>query len=63
MRKYHDLSDIVDENLRQALEKTSNGCFVVVFENPDKAIEAIVMHRFINNISSMIAKENLFSLH
>jgi hypothetical protein len=26
-------------------------------------MEPIVMHRFTNNLSSMIAKENLFSLH
>ena len=36
---------------------------MIVYEDADKSIEPLVMHRFVNNLSSMIAKENLFSLH
>ena len=39
------------------------GCFVVVFEVGNGHVEPIVMHRFIKNMSCMIAKEPLFSLH
>lgn len=41
----------------------SIGCFVIVFYDLDDAMEPIVMHKFANNMSSMIAKENLYSLH
>ena len=64
MRKYHDIeTEIKDPHLKQALSKLSIGCFVIVYEDADKSIEPLVMHKFVNNLSSMIAKENLFSLH
>jgi len=63
MRKYHDVTDLLDNKLREELSKLSVGCFVIVFEDQDGSIEPLVMHRFVNNLSSMIAKENLFSLH
>ncbi len=39
------------------------GCFVIVFIDKDEAMEPVVMHKFAKNTSSMIAKENLYSLH
>jgi hypothetical protein len=41
----------------------SIGCFVIVFVDKDNSIEPVVMHKFAKNTSSMIAKENLYSLH
>jgi hypothetical protein len=63
MRKYHDVTDLQDAELAKYIEKLSIGCFVIVFEDEDGSIEPLVMHRFVNCLASMIAKENLFSLH
>lgn len=63
MRKYHDTSDLKDSELAKYIEKLSIGCFVIVFEDTDGSVESLVMHRFVNCLASMIAKENLFSLH
>lgn len=63
MFKYHELTDLQDENLRNNVDKLSIGCFIIVFIDKDDQIEPVVMHRFAKNISSMIAKENLYSLH
>jgi hypothetical protein len=63
MRKYHDVKDLEDEQMKAKLDRLSIGCFVVVFEAEDGAVEPTVMHRFSGNLSSMIQKENLFSLH
>lgn len=41
----------------------SIGCFVIVFIDKDDSVEPVVMHKFAKNTSSMIAKENLYSLH
>ena len=41
----------------------SIGCFIIVFVDKDDSIEPVVMHKFAKNTSSMIAKENLYSLH
>jgi hypothetical protein len=65
MRKYHDIRhDFKCKELSNSLDKMSIGCFIVVYENPETGSrEPIVMHRFVTSLSSMIAKENLFSLH
>lgn len=63
MFKYHDLTDLEDEALRNSVDKISIGCFIIVFEDKDHSIEPVVMHKFAKNTSSMIAKENLYSLH
>jgi len=65
MRKYHDIrKDFKCKELTQSLDNLSIGCFIVVYENPvTGSREPVVMHRFISSLSSMIAKENLFSLH
>jgi hypothetical protein len=63
MHKYHDLTDLVDLQLRQSVDSISIGCFVIVFIDKDTSIEPVVMHKFARNTSSMIAKENLYSLH
>ena len=39
------------------------GCFIVVYKDANGWHEPIVMHRFQSSLSSMIAKESLFSLH
>ena len=33
MRKYHEVKDLEDENMRLQLDKLSIGCFVVLYEN------------------------------
>jgi hypothetical protein len=63
MHKYHDITDLVDEQLRQSVDKMSIGCFAIVFLDKDDSMEPIVMHKFAKNTSSMIAKENLYSIH
>jgi hypothetical protein len=64
LRKYQDIqSDIKCPTLRQDLDDMTIGCFVILYETEDNNVEPLVMHRFMHNIASMIAKENLFSLH
>ena len=43
----------------------SPGCFMIVYETQDEIdnVEPITMYKFQKNISTMISKENLFSLH
>ena len=63
MFKYHELTDLEDPTLRSSVDKISIGCFIIVFVDKDDSIEPVVMHKFAKNTSSMIAKENLYSLH
>jgi len=63
MRKYHDINTFECEKLRKDLDKVTIGCFLVVFKDKNGFVEPVVMHRFMTSLSSMIAKESLFSLH
>jgi hypothetical protein len=54
MRKYHDVKDLEDEQMKATLDRLSIGCFVVVYEAEDGSVEPTVMHRFTGNLSSMI---------
>jgi hypothetical protein len=60
--KYHDIDNCEDAELRQHMNDMTVGCFLIVFELENGNIEPVVMHRFVKNMSCMIAKENLFSL-
>ena len=47
------------------IKELSVGCFIVIFKTGDAVgnVEALTMHNFGGDkVSSMIAKENLFSL-
>ena len=43
----------------------SPGCFIIIYETQDGIgnVEPLTMYKFQKNISTMISKENLFSLH
>ena len=43
----------------------SPGCFTIIYETQDEIgnVEPLTMYKFTKNISTMISKENLFSLH
>ena len=36
MFKYHDLTDLVDENLRMGVDNMSIGCFIIVYIDKDE---------------------------
>jgi hypothetical protein len=62
MHKYHDIHACEDAELRKNMEDMTVGCFIIVFQLDNGNVESVVMHRFVRNMSCMIAKENLFSL-
>ena len=73
MHRYHNLgsvednviADLPDEELDAKISNLSTGCFIIMFEVGDKEgnLEPITMYKFHKNLSTMISKENLFSLH
>ena len=65
MYRYHGLNaqSIPDEEDRKAILATSPGCFVLAYKLPDGNYEALAMHKFNDALSTMIPKENLYSLH
>lgn len=62
MKKYHDISEVKDEQLRALCDNLQVGCFMIIVQLPDGHIEPVIMHRFVRNMSCMVAKESLFSL-
>lgn len=64
MHHYHNLEDVPSAKLRDQVQKLSPGCFIVGYQMPGgKHLEAVTMHTFIaSNMSTMISKENLYSL-
>lgn len=64
--RYHDKNvDIKDKQLAETVGNMSSGCFIVIFKTGDAAgnVEPLTMHNFgSDKISTMITKENLFSL-
>ena len=65
VERYHDIpDDIPDKAVAEGIDDMSVGCFVVSYETRDNTdnVEPVVLHRFQRNISSMISKENVFSL-
>jgi len=45
------------------LEPITPGCLVIVLQLPNGMKEAIAVHKFKDSLSTMVAKENLSSLH
>lgn len=66
VHRYHDQNtEIPDPELSSQIGKIGIGCFIVIFRTGDAIgnVEPLTLHNFGGNkISSMIAKENLFSL-
>jgi len=64
MHHYHNLDDLTCEKLKGAVSKLSPGCFVIGLEMAGgKHVECVTMHVFLaSNMSTMISKENLYSL-
>ena len=58
MSRYNETDGLGDEALENALNDLSVGCFTLAFK-PEESIhtEAIVMHKFVKNLSTMISKE------
>ena len=66
MNRYHEQeTDIADQELVAKIKELSVGCFIVIYKTGDAVgnVEALTMHNFgSEKVSSMISKENLFSL-
>ena len=64
--RYHDQTkDIPDKELGEQIAKLAVGCFIVIFKTGDSVgnVEPLTCHNFGGEkVSSMISKENLFSL-
>lgn len=65
MYRYHGLHaiSIPDAVAREGINALSPGCFVLAYTLPDGNVEALAMHKFNDALSTMIPKENLYSLH
>jgi hypothetical protein len=68
MDRYHDLErDLEDKELAAQIEELQVGCFIIIFRGLPAPYshhaEPLTMHRFVKNVSTMISKENLFSMH
>ena len=71
MQRYHNLgedgekTDFKDLELAKQMIDLSPGCFTIIYETQDEIgnVEPLTMYKFTKNISTMISKENLFSLH
>jgi hypothetical protein len=65
MHRYHGLHaiSIPDAETRKQILALSPGCFVLAYTLPDGNVEALAMHKFNDALSTMIPKENLYSLH
>ena len=65
MHRYHGLqaNSIPDDDTRKEINALSPGCFVLAYQLPDGNLEALAMHKFNDALSTMIPKENLYSLH
>lgn len=65
MHRYHGLhaNSIPDDHAREEINQLSPGCFVLAYKLPDGNVEALAMHKFNDALSTMIPKENLYSLH
>ena len=66
VHRYHEKdNDIPDKELVRQISQMSVGCFIVIFRTGDAIgnVEALTLHNFGGDkVSSMISKENLFSL-
>ena len=66
MHRYHDQNnDIPDAELVAQINSLAVGCFIVIYRTGDTTgnVEPITLHNFGGDkVSSMISKENLFSL-
>ena len=56
--RYNSIADLPDDEVRTQVDELSPGCFVLYLSQG----EAIVLHKCKGQLSTMIAKENLFSL-
>ena len=64
--RYHEQAkDIPDKELASKIDRIGVGCFIVIYRTGDAQgnVEPLTMHNFgSDKVSSMISKENLFSL-
>lgn len=63
MWRYNGIEKIENKQVREQIDELAPGCFVLAYELPNGNIEALAMHKFDKATSTMIPKENLFSLH
>lgn len=56
------LDAVTDLKAREQIDGLTPGCFVFVVHLPNGLIEAIVLHKFKDAVSTMVSKENLYSL-
>lgn len=59
MYRYHGVPTIPDEQVREAINNLSPGCFVLELTLPNGNIEALALHKFEQALSTMIPRENL----
>lgn len=63
-QRHNDLPTLpAEKETLESIDALTPGCFVLVIELPEGNIEALAMHKFKEALSTMVGKENLFSLH
>ena len=63
MNRYSGLDALSDDQVKEQIGELSPGCFVLALELASGNVEALALHKCNKAISTMITKENLFSLH
>ena len=63
MNRYSAVDELQDHLVQDQIDLLSPGCFVLALELSNYNFEALAMHKCNKAISTMITKENLFSLH
>ena len=57
------MESIKNDEVRNQIDDLTPGCFVLVIEMPgSNMVEALTLHKQKEGVSTMIAKENIYSL-
>ena len=62
-KRINQFEIVADQETRASMEGMTPGCFILALKLASGHVEAITMHKFKDALSTMVAKENLFSLH
>ena len=56
------LEAVTDLEARNQIDSLTPGCFVFVVHLPNGLIDAVTLHKFKDSISTMVSKEEMYSL-